>query len=876
MRNGFAVLTLVASTLAMAEEDGGVSGALRAVRTSASVRVDGRLDEAAWANAPTYRDFVESFPNAGRAPDFLTEARVMYDDTFLYVGVRCHDPQPELIIRNLGRRDSSPFADLVEIAIDSNADRRTGFDFSVNAAGVLRDQLLYGDFNATDTWDAVWNGAANVDAEGWSVEVAIPLRSLRFSSVDHAWGFEVRRVVPRTHQVFDSKPIPRDTNANNPGALVVSRFGTLEGLADVKPGRDVEFMAYAAPRGTVRPQYSDPTRPTPRLFDPSLDVGLDFKFALSGNLLLTGTINPDFGQVEADQVIQNLSTAEPFFPEKRPFFLQGLDLFQAVGAEYGGSPQQMFYSRRIGLNAPILAAVKLTGSVNSTLDVGLLDSVVLGAGNPSTTPVGYSAGPGSLALEPYEASPDRRFQFHPATPFHFGLNDALPTSRPVPTNYLAAVVRQRFAESSSVGAMFTAATPLAARCERSEFGSDDAYAAAHCTSRGANALGLDWNLRTADGVWGFFGQAMGSQQVFGDPGGRTLADGTVMKPGDLGYGGNLRAGKLAGEPFRFDVTYVYESPKLDLNAVGFQPLSNYQWADLNLHYVKPSGFGPFHFFSVDYNLDLNWSTEGKGLPRGINTNIASQIQLPSYDTVGVRVGLEMPQYDTREIYGSGVPFERLTDLFVALFATTDQNRKLFFSGDIFGFRLFPQGVEAPGWGWGADASVIWHPIDALETRLDGNIGQKPNGARYIDSADPNVAIFGWQNPQFLSVTLRQQVVMTPRLTFQVYAQLFSGSVRYGPFYSASLEGRQYLPASALAFTDYAGNANGHASALNLNAVLRWEYRLGSTLFFVYSHGQQERALLPGQQASASLLPSQLFQGPATDTFMVKFTYWWSV
>jgi Domain of unknown function (DUF5916)/Carbohydrate family 9 binding domain-like len=860
---------VLCSTLSLAAEPGLISS----TRITDVLSIDGRLDEPAWAQAKVFDGFAESFPTLGKAPDFVTEARVLHDDTFLYIGVRCADPHPELIVRNLGRRDSTPFADRVEIAIDSSGDHRTAYAFSVNAAGVLRDHLLFADFNDTDTWDAVWNGAASVSRDGWSVEVAIPLRALRFSAQAPHWGFEIRRVVPRTHQVFDSRVIARDANPNNPGALVVSRFGSLDGLTDLKPGQSIEVTAYAAPRLTVRPQYSDPTRPTPRLVDPSLDVGVDFTVALTSKLSLTGTINPDFGQVEADRVIQNLSTAEPFFPEKRPFFLQGLDLFQPVGAEYG-SPQQQFYSRRIGLRAPILAAVKLTGSLTETLDIGLLDSIVLGAGNPSLRAI--ALGPSTQSdLDAAEAQPDRRFQWHPQTPLHFGLNDELPFAPPVTTNYLAAVVRQRFNDHSSVGAMLTAATPLAARCSREEFATEEDYRQAHCQAGGVNALGLDFNLRTHDGVWGVFGQLTGSQQVLGDAEGRMQSDGVVLKPGDLGVGGNLRAGKLGGEPFRFDVTYVYESPKLDLNAMGFQPLSNYQWADLNLHYVRPNGMGPLHSFSLDYNLDLNWSADARLLPRGLNSNINAELQLPSFDWVGARLGLEMPQFDTREISEAGVAFERQPDLFLAVYGNTDNNRKLSVSGDLFGYRLFATGAEQANWGWGTDVSVTWHPLDALETRLDASFGHKPQGARWVDTVDGH-AIFGDQDPMFLSVTLRQQMVITPRLTFQVYAQLFSGAVRYNSFYAAPLADRTEIAAVALTPATYAGNPNGHAAALNLNAVLRWEYRLGSTIYFVYSHAQHERALGSGEVAPTGVFPSQLFSGPGTDTFLVKWTYWFAV
>ncbi len=824
---------LLGASAALADE-----GAITSTRATSPLTIDGRLDDAAWAHAQPFTGFHEAFPTAGKAPDFATDVRVLHDDTFLYVGVKCLDPHPELIVRNLGRRDSTPSADLVEIAIDSSADRRTAYAFSVNAAGVLRDRLLFADVNDTDTWDAVWNGAAALTPDGWSMELASPLRVLRFSVDAGKWGFHVRRFVPRTHQVFDSKVIDREANPNNQGAVVVSRFGSLEGLTDLTTFTSLEVTGYAAPRVSLRPQYSDPVRPQPRLVDPSLDLGADFKVALTSKLLLSGTVNPDFGQVEADRVIQNLSTAEQYFPEKRPFFLQGLDLFQTVGSEYD-TPQNLFYSRRIGLNTPILAAVKLTGSVSSTLDLGVLDAIVLGAANPSTRSIAFGS-PDQATIDHAEATPDRRFQWHPQQPFRFGLNDQLPNAPPVTTNYLATVLRKRLDESSSVGVMFTAVTPLGARCSRSDFASDQDFAAAHCRVGGVNALAADFNLRTRDSVWGVLGMVEGTQQVLGDAAGRTLADGTQLEPGDLGAGGNIRAGKLGGAPFRFDVVYVYETAKLDLNAMGFQPLNNMQWADLNLHYVRPNGIGVFHSLSVDYNLDLNWSADAHLLPRGVNTSLNFNAQLPSFDWVGAQVRLEVPQYDTREIPGTGVAFQRQPDVSVAIYGSTDGNRRLSVGGDLFGYRLFAYGSEQPAWGWGGDLSATWRPADALETRLDTSFGHKPQGARWVDLID-DTAIFGQQDAAFLSVTLRQQVVMTPRLSFQVYAQLFSGVVNYGDYLSAPLDGQSTVPGSALVAARYTGTPGGHTAALNLNAVLRWEYRLGSTVYFVYTHSQQERA-----------------------------------
>lgn len=847
--------------------------ALQALRTSEAISVDGRLDEPVWQTAPLFSDFVVSFPSPGTKPELRTEARVLYDDSFLYVGVTCFDPQPELIVRNLGRRDSAAPADWVEVAIDSSADRRTAYDFMVNAAGVQRDRLLFGDLSSTDTWDAVWEAAAAMQPDGWSVELAIPLRVLRFSPGATAWGIDVRRMVPRTHQFIDSSLMPRDANPVAPGDLVVSRFGRLEGLKDLRPGRDVELTPYSAARAALRPRYSDPARPTPRLLDPSIDVGLDFKMALTSDLSLAGAINPDFGQVEADQVIQNLSTQEPFFPEKRPFFLQGLDLFQPVGAEYG-SQQQVFYSRRIGLSAPILAAVKLTGTATNRLDIGVLDVTVLGAGNPSTVPVGYLS-PGYDDLEPYERAPDRRWQLHPTQPLHFGPNDALPVAHPQPTNYLAAVARQRFGENSSVGAIFAAATPLGPRCERREFSTDEDYARASCTSQGGNTLAADWNLRSASGDWGFLGQVEGTQQVGGDPEGRVLADGTVMHPGELGYGGHLRIGKLGGEPFRFDATYIYLSPTLDMNPMGFQPFSNYQWADANLHYVRPSGLGPLHSFSLDYNLDVNWSTDGRAIPRGLNTNLRAMMQLPSFDTLGATVGAEDPQYDLREIEQSGVAFRRPSSIFFGVFGSTDASRRLVLSGEAFMGYLSPLAGQRSAWGQQVTVNIAWRPADALETRLDSSFAHRPTGARWLATGDDGTALFGFQDPSFLSVTLRQQLVVTPKLSLQLYAQLFSAGIRYGPFWSANLGGLSKLEAAQLAPYGEPVDANGHAAVLNVNAVARWEYHLGSVIYLVYTRSQRELPTPSTESASTSLWPQRLFAGPTTDTVMLKLSYCWA-
>jgi hypothetical protein len=842
---------------------------IQARRAPSALSIDGKLDDPAWESAVPFDRFVETFPRDGApAPaELRTEVRVLFDDEFLYVGIRAFDPDPMRIVGQLSRRDTLPTSDYVEVSIDPARQGDTGYSFIVNAAGVQRDVLLYGDVNFTESWDTVWDGNAQVDARGWTAELAIPVRVLRFTErPDLTWDLNIRRVVPRTHQTFDSSYVPRNANPQNPGALVVSRFGPLVELSGLTPQRELEIAPYLGVRATSRPQFSDPSRPRPTLLHPTADVGLDVKAALTSSLNLAAAVNPDFGQVEADQIIQNVQNFEQFFPEKRPFFTQGLDLFQPLGAEYGTN-QQLFYSRRIGLDAPILGAVKLTGSIRDGTEIGFLDAVVMGASNPSIKL--------DEDLTEAEAAPDRRFQFHPTQPFHFAPNDSLPAERPVTRNQFAAVVRQKVGATSTVGGMFTSSIPLAPRCTAADFEDPTAFAEFDCSVPGANAVALDGIFKTADGVWGAIGQLTASHVVGGPEHGTRLRDGTVLAPGDLGHGFIVRVGKLGGEPFRFNVDGNFLSPKLDVNALGFQSFSDYQWYSANLQYVRPSGWGPFPNVRLNYRMDgFNWSADGR-FRRGNNHTLSGELQLPSFDTVFADMGFEDPEYDNREIPGAGIAFERTADVLVAAGVQTDPNRSLSGRATLVGIHFFDEGPIPGGPGHIVRGSLVWHPTSFLETRLEAETASRRMGARFLSADQAQNALFGLQHPSFLTVTLRQQAVLARRLTLQAYAQLFSGVVRYSSFFAAGLAGRERLDVDELVPVTFVGNVDQHFSALNLNLVLRWEYRLGSTLFVVYTRSQQELPPLNGI-ASRSLFPDQLSAGPVTQTFLVKWSYWWDV
>ncbi|WP_158627367.1 DUF5916 domain-containing protein [Corallococcus sp. AB045] len=830
------------------------SSAIQARRTLKPIQLDGRLDEAEWALAPLFDRFVQTFPKNGAAPSERTDLRVLYDDDNLYVGILARDSQPLLINRQLGRRDRPPESDSVTVMVDSAHDHRTAYAFTVNAGGILRDVLYFEDIKYTEDWDAVWDGAAADLPDGWSAELVIPLHLLRFPEAPtHTFGLAVRRNLARTREVIDSTLLPRNDNA------FVSRFGHLEGLERIPSRGGVQLTPYVAARFGMSPRYADPARPSPRLGSPSADVGVDLRAALTSDLTLTATVNPDFGQVEADQLILNLSTFEQFFPEKRPFFLQGMDVFQPVG----DSSQTLFYTRRIGLQTPILAAVKLTGNLTDTLQVGVLDAVVMGPSAPRT----------GLVDADGEALPDRRIRFHPSRPLHLGPNNELPAQAGAAQNFLTVVLRQQPVTGVSVGGTFAAATPLSDLC--AGILPSDPEERDACRVAGGNAAALDWDVRSTDGAWGVRGQLTGSRVAGGPEAGRPLRDGTLLRPGDLGLGAYVSGGKQGGEPFRFDVGYEYLSPRLELSTTGYQPSQNVQEASGRVSFVRPTGFGPLLDFSTSVQGITGWTTDGRGIRLSHKVTVGALATLPGFHAVECELGQLTGRSDIREIPLTGIPYERPPYRYAACAGSTDKNRALSFQLDGYVGRISAPAPLPSKTGGGGAVTMTWRPTPRLETQLTSELLTNLDGPRYVGDEDGRL-VFGQLHPRAMSFTLRQLLVLTPRLTLQAYAQFFSAYGRYGPFFEGTPDTNGRLPLARLTPTTTALDPDFHESALNLNAVLRWEYRLGSTLYFVYSRAQTELPTTPGTAQVTRLAPNQLLDGATTDTWLLKWSHQWGL
>ena len=353
--------------------------------------IDGRLNDEVWGQAQPASGFTQRDPQEGAPATERTEIRFLYDDEALYIAARLDDSEPHLISRRLSRRDNSADADLLSVYLDPMHDHLTGAVFRVSASNVQQDAILYNDTWSDGSWDAVWDSQTFVDDRGWSVEMRIPLSQLRFpASERHTWGVNVERFIRRKNEYDWLHMVPKDETG------VVSRMQHLSGLDGLRPRRTLELLPYAA----ARAEFVEPRRVGNPFNDGSRSfgsAGLDVKWGLTSNLTLNGTLNPDFGQVEVDPAVVNLSAFETFFEERRPFFLEGSQIFGSFGTtgsnSYWGfntSDPSIFYSRRIGrtpqlsasgdfVDPPtattILGAAKMTGKTSGGWSIGVLDAV---------------------------------------------------------------------------------------------------------------------------------------------------------------------------------------------------------------------------------------------------------------------------------------------------------------------------------------------------------------------------------------------------------------------------------------------------------------------------------------------------------------------
>lgn len=821
---------------------------LTAMAALQSPRVDGVLDEPAWELAEHSNVFVQKFPQSSQPPSEPTNVRVLYDQRTIYIGIACTQERSPIIAR-LARRDQQVESDWVQVNIDTKGTGTHALQFTVNAAGVMSDGIRFNDTEYAAEWDEIWDARVARTAHGWSAEVAIPLLALEFSSKpEQRWGFQVRRYTSQTRELDEWAFIPRTT------AGEVSNYGSLTGLWGLRHTNPISVSPFMIGRASLMDLPPSGARGSAPDF--RLTAGLDLKWHINRGLTLSVALNPDLAQLEADQLIANITTLEIYLPEKRVFFLQGFDVFQ--------TPMKAFYSRRIGmapqgtavLSAPptgeriitppapamLYGAIKLAGDLGPRLTIGLLSTLTSG----SDAQVATQAGPIARPVEPL-------------------------------TLYNLLRLRLAVAENTSVGLLVSSLHRFEPTKDYPLFRSKDttyALCPSGIPAEPGTRCFSDHYLVSMDGTWrsrgGDYlinGQVIATSLRNGPP--RVLQDGTVVTSGGLSPGGRVYLGKDGGQWLGF---FEFEgmSRSIDYNDIGYMQRQNQLKVYTGLAYRTITPLFGNRVQETSTHINFSWRDTVDGLPLWRGVYLGTEWRFTNLWNVAWEVYFYDRRFDDREIGdGTALQHERLFGCDFSL--STDPRRKIAAALSSETLLLFN------GFSLTINAGLTFQILPQLQITILPQALYTFGEPRFIQaSAQTSEYLFGRLQAQSLGAILRASYVFTPRLTLQAYSQLFLFAKHYSDFASYVADkqiGNKHaaITLDALKPTSQPQESPDSAEAvLNVNVVLRWEFLLGSTLYLLYARSHTPTSVL--QDGIARLDLGALRSGPAVDSLLLKFSY----
>lgn len=818
--------------------------AIRAAHAEAPPTLDGRADDPVWRAAQVVDAFREARPAEDAEPRVRTEVRVAYDARNLYIFVRAFDPHPDSIVSLLARRDHQPASDRITVMVDSYHDRRTGYEFTVNPAGVKSDLAIYDDNSEDIAWDAVWDVATQIDSAGWTAEYRIPLSQLHYSADGlGTFGILIWRFVQRyTEDV--TWPLYRMSRSG-----LVSQFGELTGLDALGSPHRSEITPYVLTKNVRRPASSDFER------SQELTVGGDVAYRIASNLMLNATVNPDFGQVEADPSELNLSAFETFFTERRPFFVEGKGLFEfpvnCVVVLDCDTGEGLFYSRRIGRSpqladeygdesspaaTTILGAAKITGRFPGGFSLGVLDAVTRRVDGPEQTTLepttNYAVVRGNQDFDGGRGS----FGF-----ILTGVNRKLDVStRPFlhGSAYAGGVdARKRFAGELELSGSFdvshvTGSREAIALTQRSPV---------HLYQRADDRLSFDST--------------------------RTSLSGTSLE---------LRFAKVGGKLLRFETAYQRRTPGFEINDVGFLRQADQQewttWAALAFR--TPNKV--FRQLNWNFNNWEYWSAAGLPTERAFNTNVHVQFDNQWWLHVGGTIGQLGTTYCDR--CARGGPAIRQDAYFAPWFGVVGDSRRALVPYLWVNYHRSDQGhSEEVSLQPELDVKISSRFTTSLSARYARNRDDHQYYGTFTDSTSTQHYAFAHLEQRTLSLTWRLGYTFTPTATLQIYASPFISKGTYSNVREigeprAEDYTTRYRPYGDVVVTGDPGGFN--AQQFRSNVVFRWEYRPGSTMFLVWSQGRESSLPFEGRDSFGRNL-SDLFHERANDVFLVKLSYWFA-
>lgn len=818
---------------------------LHAVRVSAPPAIDGDLSDAAWQSAPEFTDFTQHDPDDGKPPTMKTSVRIVYDDHAIYFGMKMDDPEKPTAL--LSRRDNLLQTDFISINLDPQLDRLSGNAFTVSAANGQVDTVLYNDIGEDPSWDGVWESATKIVPGGWQLEVRIPYSQLRFPEKPvHVWGINITRRTVRNNEIVRIVNTPKGQTG------FVSHFADIDGIAGIHRGRPLELVPYSVARTDYR-SHRDTNDPFLRQQDHRIDGGLDLKYGLTSSLTLTGTVNPDFGQVEVDPAVVNLSQFETFYPEKRPFFTEGLNIFNFNDTPAPSHfnfffPPSVFYTRRIGRAPQLVPSADFVDVPSET--------TILGAAKVTgKLPGGWAIG----VLDALTSAERARFE----TGGVFARQQAEPL-----TNYFVSRATKEIGDASRIGMMLT---------------SVDRKLPDELTLLRKSAVtgGVDGYTSFAQKSWILEGSAVGSRVTGSEDAiaatqtspahdyQRPDAGHVVFDPTRTslsGWGGRAMLSKAMGL-WRPILSVQAYSPGFETNDVGFLQRTDIISTHAVMQFTDQNTTAHFRDRNLWFGAWNNRNFDRNTLERGVFA----------------------------EAFGTFANY-------------WTANNSLFFTGEAFNDRATRGGplVRTPAsWSWdgsvGSDARKIFtaqlnahadHARDGSYTRTLGlaltarprsnlQLSAGPSLTRLHDHtqyvttiADPAATatygahyVFADLEQRTFALETRADWTLTPRLSFQLYLQPFIASGDFHDYHAlAAARTRDYAP---FAYTGASPDFNFRS--VRGNAVVRWEFRPGSALYVVWNENRADVAPLGDFRLRRDLraIPG----APSHDVFLVKFSYW---
>ncbi len=831
-----------------------------------TIHVDGSLYDDAWTGAEFTSKFVQKDPVEGAPAGERTEIAFLYDEEALYIGARLFKENTDDIRASVSRRDNAGNSERVVVTLDTYQDKRTSYSFCVTATGVRVD--YYHPEDSEDdrdyTYDPVWEAKTEINGIGWTAEMRIPFSQLRFKDQEeHVWGLNVNRWVPSINEDAYWVHIPKDETG------WASRFGELQGLEGIRPARRVELMPYFASDETVTNDF-DANDPFTDGNDYQGRLGGDLKMGLGPNLTLDATFNPDFGQVEADPAVVNLSAFEIFFDEKRPFFTEGSQLLQGNGPSY-------FYSRRIGApphgsadgdfvrtpdNTTILSAGKLSGRLNSGLSIGTLGAVT--GREYADTYDESTATQGKTKVEPL-------------------------------TGFGAMRLQQEFGKNSSTAGLSLTGV------QRDFAGSRDL---AERLNRRAIAGGGDWRLRSNGGKYQFGGYA-GFSRIEGTPDAILRAQRSsrryYQRPDadyvDLdssrtslsGYTVGAYLEQNAGKHWLWELGGSAESPGFEINDAGRLRSADGLDTWANLRYRENSPGSWYRNYWANVNLNNGWNYGG--IPQNIGTSTEAGLRWNNFWSSWL--GYWNHQAVKSDDLTRGGPLMETLDAWGVWLGT--QNN--WASNTTWNFNVSYSYDALDTWAFNVNSQLGFKPGERWQFSLRPRYSRNIDGRQYIDRFDNgrdatygNRYVFGWIDGSTISTQFRLNYSITPDLSIEAYAEPFVSTgdyYRYGELKEAGSGDLLYYgeyggtettvdEEGATLITDgddefEIDNQDFNYVSLRSNTVLRWEWRPGSSLYLVW---QQNRSR---SDENASLVGGKdlfnTFDTEGENFFAFKVSYW---